>query len=235
MGDQFFEVFKPKAVRQPAAQDSPGRAEPERPAEASQQAARGAQFGYAHDYEQSAGVSRPARPGDERSITFRFEEVVVVLIGAMMLMVISFLLGWYGHAKSSEGALVGAGTVRSDETPAPPEDLGEIEAYDPKALEVNVRTKAPTVEKPAPKPRPGRLYSLQVIRFAAGDKSSADATKKKLEARGYAPVFIQTQGREVGVYVGKFASRDDPRIKKYQREIRAMSRHYRWCDLKPVH
>jgi len=233
MGEQFFEVFKPKKS------DGPGTSEGAAPASA--ESAAGTALppetdgpGYGRDYAQATGISRPAARGDERSITFRFEEVVVLLIGAMMLMVISFLLGWYGNARGQATTLVaspGGATVAATE---PPEELGDIRSFDPKPLEVKPRGKEARVEKLKPPPKPSRIYSLQVIRFPAGDTSSAGLTKKRLESRGYAPVFLQTHGREIAVYVGRFTSKEDPRIERFKREIQRISRSYKWCDLKTV-
>ena len=231
MGEQFFEVFKPKTASEQAAEEEREAAEEERAKDAGPAPTQGVGLAFGQELQQAAGVSRTARPGDERAITFRFEEVVVMLIGAMMLMVICFLLGWYGHARTSAATMVAPAVAK---VPEAPDELGEMKPFDPKPLDVKAREKGPEVERAAPKPKPGATYSLEVIRFAAGDRGTADATKKKLEARGYAPVFFRTSGREISVYVGRFASRTDPRIEKYRKEIRAMSRHYRWCDVKRV-
>jgi len=233
MGEQFFEVFKPKKSDGPgtseggAATEAGGAAEPAVQSESED-------LGYVRDYAQAAGISRPATPGDERSITFRFEEVVVLLIGAMMLMVISFLLGWYGNARGQATTLVASPGGSPAAATEPPEELGDIRSFDPKPLEVKPRGKEARVEKLKPPPKPSKIYSLQVIRFPAGDTSSAGLTKKRLESRGYAPVFLQTHGREIAVYVGRFTSKEDPRIERFKREIQRISRAYKWCDLKTV-
>ena len=166
MGEQFFEVFKPKKADGPGTSEGAAAAGAESAPEAARQPeAEG--LGYMRDYAQAAGISRPASPGDERSITFRFEEVVVLLIGAMMLMVISFLLGWYGNARGQAATLVASRGGSPAAATEPPEELGDIRSFDPKPLEVKPRGKEPRVEKPKPAPRPGKIYSLQVIRFPA--------------------------------------------------------------------
>jgi hypothetical protein len=79
-----------------------------------------------------------------------------------------------------------------------------------------------------------KVWSLEVIRYPRGDSAAARDVKEKLEAKGYAPVFILPSNREVGVFAGRFASKDDPRIEKWAKDIRAMKPAYRWCEVKQV-
>ncbi len=238
MADEFFEVFKPKKAEEvepeielgSTPRVEPSRVEPEpRPAPVAVEP-----MPAERRFQQAVGLSRPATPADERTITFKFEEVVVFLIGALMLMVIAFLLGWYGHSRSSAPTGLSAAGPDAMVVPEPPDELGSEVARSPEPIKTEPRSKTPKVEAPSPAPAPGRVYSLLVIEYARGDLSVARIMQSKLESKGYAPVFIQTHNRKHGVYVGRFASKEDPRVDKWTKEIRRMGSAYKWCELKVI-
>ena len=170
--------------------------------------------------------SLPSRPAaspvdaDGRVIRFRMEEVGVFFLAAVVLVVMAFLMGWYGRGRGGASprpdAVDSTGraarpTARAAEPPvdsSPGRDLGAR----PGAV-----TSAP--------PRSGARYSILVAKFPREAAGEAEDHSMFLKQRGY-PARMRLTAEGIELCVGKFDSPADGLARQWLPKLKALGPAY---------
>jgi len=156
---------------------------------------------------------RDKGPGRRRSIELSLEEIGVFFLAATMLVVLAFLMGWYGRgvalpsgSPSDKGHAprrraeplrlsAGEGTIR---------DLGERRS--------GVR---PSV--------PGRfVYTIVATKFPGSGAGDAADYVILLNEHGFVPAFLRATRNDTELCVGRFASQSDPVLLKWLPQVRRL-------------
>jgi len=185
------------------------------------------------DLPEVQGDMAPKSSGTETlppgTVVFSMEQLTLLAVAVLILVVVAFLVGSYvsGRVEQPASQLPGP-AVKVVETP---ENLLPDEHGEPPLPQV--------YDKPLPKPDDTNAaapadgegkYTLEVIRFNLEDRATAMATVEKLQKYGYAPAFIETQGNEISVCVGRFPDKNDKKALQWREEIRNLRPAYRHCD-----
>lgn len=150
-----------------------------------------------------------------RTITLKIEEAAVYGAGTVVLLVLAFLLGRYGRGEPDETRPAGALAAAPLTKPAGP--ASRLSRHAPVA---RIDNQHRTVR--APTPAPLGKYSILAIYYKKKNESSANAMKKRLESMNFRPVFTHPANGNVYVYVGSFASQNDPRARETLRRLKAV-------------
>lgn len=139
------------------------------------------------------GAQQVKKPG---RIEMRVEEVGVFFLAAVVMVVIAFLMGWYGRGMAGGAATAGTRT----ETPVVPPNVSIISMDRPTAQ--NLGAREPTVQPASRSKR--QIYSILVARFPTGGEVEAEDHRKLLEERGYSPAWIRRTTGGVELCLGRF-------------------------------
>ncbi|HHN47009.1 MAG TPA: hypothetical protein ENN09_06160, partial [Planctomycetes bacterium] len=163
-----------------------------------------------------SGTSAQLPPG---TVIFSVEQLTLLTVAVLILVVVAFLVGSYVSGK-----------VEQRVAPSPPPEIRVVETAEDllpdRRGELPLPIPRERVEEPAaaktPSPAPAAAdarYTLEVIRFRVEDRSVALMTVERLQKYGYAPVFLEKQGNELSVCVGRFADRNDRQGLLWKEEI----------------
>lgn len=161
-------------------------------------------------------ADREAEPRRARwRIELSLEEVGVFFFAAAALVVLAFLMGWYGRGLAPPGG--GDGPVAPERVPLisldsrTSRDLGTIP---PGASRGSARRET---------------YTLLVARFPTGDGNRAEAERRFLMSRGYSKAFLRATREGIELCVGEFASPADPTLRNWLRSVPILKPAYAGC------
>lgn len=148
-------------------------------------------------------------PAARRKIEFGLEELGLFLLAAVMLVVLAFLLGWYGRGiagRATPGAGPPAGEIRTTPMPEPAA-----------ALNLGARSKPVRALSAA-----GTSYSILAARLPLGSEAEAEDYRRLLEERGFAPAWLRRTGRGIELCVGRFSSPADALALEWLPKVKAL-------------
>lgn len=157
-----------------------------------------------------------------RGISLSVEEVGVFFLAAVVLVVLAFLMGWYGRglapppSRSSRGGL-----ARSERGAAPLMSVGPNDARDLGAAPSGVRRPDALRE----------LYTILATRFPLSDSAKAESHRRFIEERGFIPAWYRRTKAGIELYVGEFDSRHDPLARRWLERIRRLREAYRSAQM----
>ena len=156
-------------------------------------------------------------PGRRRSIELSLEEIGVFFLAATMLVVIAFLMGWYGRGVAlPAGSPSGGGndprrraeTLRLSAGEGAVRDLGERRS--------GVR----------PSARGRFVYTIMAAKFPGSGAGEAAHYVDFLSENGFVPAFLRATRDDAGpcteLCVGRFASQSDPVLVKWLPQVRRL-------------
>ncbi len=164
--------------------------------------------------------SRPASGG--RVIHLRVEEVGLFFLAGVVLVVMAFLMGWYGRGTGDSRRDAFSGAARGDRAPArrparePASEMDSSPGRDLGTRPGRVR-RAPA--------RSGGAYSILVARFPPGGAGDAEDHRLFLEQRGY-PARVRPTAEGIELCVGSFGSRADGLARQWLPKLRKLSPAY---------
>jgi len=189
---QILKSLKPPDVKAEGDEESPlepGVEEPgTRPSPAS--AAPGTDPQWSVSSEESP--KRRRAPG---TIELRLEEVGIFFLAAVVLVVLAFLMGWYGRG-------IAGGAAKAESRSSGPVKIpgGRVNRMDePAARDLGER---PAAVKPSPSSS-RMIYAILVARFPVGGEAEAEDHRRMLEERGYTPCWIRRTTTGVELCVGR--------------------------------
>lgn len=160
-----------------------------------------------------------------RGISLSIEEVGVFFLAAVVLVVLAFLMGWYGRGlawpggRSSEGAGGRPGGA--------PRALLSIESTDAS----DVGTQPSGVRKPPPA---RELFTIVVMRLPLRDNQEAEGHRRFIEERGLTPAWCTPTELGIELRVGRFDSPHDPLAKRWLVRIRTLRETYRSAQIMKI-
>ncbi len=170
--------------------------------------------------------SLPSRPAaspveaDGRVIRLRMEEVGVFFLAGIVLVVIAFLMGWYG--RGAGGAAPRPDAVDSTGRAALATGRGLAPAVDSSpGHDLGARPRGVTS---AP-PRSGATYSILVATFPPGGGGDAEDHRQSLKQRGY-PSWLRRTAEGFELCVGKFDSPADGLARQWLPKLKALGPAY---------
>lgn len=184
------------------------------------------------------GVGTPAsgeRPGvsPPTTVVFTVGELSTYAAAVVVLVIAAYLIGAY------------VGRDRPQPSPIEP-TMSVVPAGESLLPDAVGRARQEPVQEPLPNdpPRPAPeeapsppseavsnpKYTLEVMRFRVEDRAVALIHLQRLQKLGYIPAFPMSNDGEVGVCVGKFATRQDKTGLRWRDEIRNIHSAYRYCD-----
>ena len=162
---------------------------------------------------QVSGEESPKRRRARGTIELRLEEVGIFFLAAVVLVVLAFLMGWYGRGIAGGGAK--AESRSSGPVKLPGDRVNRMD--EPAARDLGER---PAAVKPSPSSS-RMIYAILVARFPAGGEAEAEDHRRMLEERGYTPCWIRRTTTGVELCVGRFEIPTDalaqswlPRLRK---------------------
>ncbi|MHC4248806.1 MAG: hypothetical protein ACYS9X_06725 [Planctomycetota bacterium] len=153
-----------------------------------------------------------------RIIELSLEEAGVFFLAATMLVVLAFLMGWYGRGI----ALPGAGPNEKGRGPDREVRLPPISMGDGSARPLGERRSGVT-----PASRGRFVYTILAAKFPGSGASEAAHYVARLEEHGYRPVFLRPTRDErerpyTELCVGRFASQSDPVLLAWLPRVRRL-------------
>jgi hypothetical protein len=160
----------------------------------------------------------PQRRRARGTIELRLEEVGIFFLAAVVLVVLAFLMGWYGHGIAGGAAKAESQSSGRVEVPG-----GRVERMDePAARDLGER---PAAVKPSPTSS-RMVYSILVARFPAGGEAEAEDHRRMLEERGYTPSWIRRTTTGVELCVGRFEIPTDALARSWLPRLRKLHGAY---------
>jgi hypothetical protein len=189
--------------------DAPGEAEtPEEPAPSPAAAA---------PWQPSAGPRHARRTAGGR-IELRLEEIGFFFFAAVVLVVLAFLMGWYGRGLT--GATRPGGP--SDGAPGTAPRLNIMPLSRPAARDLGVREGGIRTATSGSV----HTYAILAARFPVGGEAEAEDHRKLLAERGYTPAWIRRTARSVELCVGRFDTHGDTLAIEWLPSIRRLHGAY---------
>jgi hypothetical protein len=148
------------------------------------------------------------------TIELRLEEAGIFFLAAMVLVVLAFLMGWYGRSISGPAADTEArssGPVRLQESGV--QTMERPAAQDLGSRQGEVRPSAGATSQ---------IYSILVARFPTGGEAEAEDHRKLLEERGYTPAWIRRTTTGVELLLGRFEIPTDALAMEWLPRLRRM-------------
>lgn len=155
-----------------------------------------------------APTARGGGPGAK--IELRLEEVGVFFLAAVVLVVLAFLLGWYGRG------LAGGGREGGRE-PAGGRASAKIPIAEPVALDLGSRAAGVKALSSAP-----ATYSILAARLPRGAEAEAEDYRRLAEDHGFTPAWLRATGRGVEICVGRFGSPADALALEWLPKVRRL-------------
>ncbi len=152
----------------------------------------------------------PARR--RRTIELRLEEVGVFFLVAVMLVVLAFLMGWYGRGL----AVPRLARPAARHAPRPPLSIGSPEV-------LNLGTTARGARKAG---APLELYTILVKRFPLRGDEEAEDHRRFIEERGFTPAWCRSTTKGIELCVGRFESPRHPLLLEWLPKIRGLRETY---------
>lgn len=167
-----------------------------------------------------------------KSISLRFDSLVILFIVAVVLFVGAYLAGrWQGRRRGGappppppSGAPLSpeeGGTPEAARRTPPP---GETPIGNAAAMEVTRPGPAARVDRFSTAPRLRARFAVEVIRFRRNDGAVARERVDELKKRGFDSARCVLVGREWIVYVGRFGDVNDRAARERRNEIRNFER-----------
>lgn len=167
--------------------------------------------------EEAPQIAPSGRASDGRVIRLRVEEAGLFFLAGVVLVVIAFLMGWYGR-----GTGVARPVVDSRRDVFPGAAREPASAVDPSAgLDLGAR--AGRVRR-APA-RSGGGHSILVARFPLGGAGDAEDHTLFLNQRGY-PAWMRPTAEGIELCVGTFDSRTDGLARQWLPKLRKLNPAY---------
>jgi len=156
---------------------------------------------------------RDTGPGRRRSIELSLEEIGVFFLAATMLVVIAFLMGWYGRGVAlPAGSRSGGG----NDPRRPRLSAGEGAVRDLGERRVGVR----------PSARGRFVYTIVAAKFPGSGSGEAAHYVDVLKEHGLVPAFLRATRSDTGpcteLCVGRSASQSDPVLLKWLPQVRRL-------------
>jgi len=151
--------------------------------------------------------------GRRRSIELSLEEIGVFFVAAAMLLVLAFLMGWYGRGVAlPSGDPSGKGHAPRRRTELPRLSTGEGAVHALGERRSGVRPSAP-----------GRfVYTIVAAKFPGSGAGEAAHYVDLLKERGLVPAFLRATRNDTELCVGRFASQSDPVLLKWLQQVRRL-------------
>jgi hypothetical protein len=152
-----------------------------------------------------------------RVIHLRVEEVGLFFLAGVVLVVMAFLMGWYGRGTGAARPVVDS--LRDAFSGAAREPASEMDSSPGRDLGTR-----PGRVRRAPA-RSGGAYSILVARFPPGGAGDAEDHRLFLEQRGY-PARVRPTAEGIELCVGSFGSRADGLARQWLPKLRRLSAAY---------
>jgi hypothetical protein len=156
-------------------------------------------------------------------IELRVEEVGVYFLAAAVLVVLAFLMGWYGRGVSLPGPDAPGQGGRERKEPA--RRLLSVDgptAHDLGRASQGVRRLG----------HEGRdRFSILVACFGAGGSGEAERHRRSLEANGFTPAWTERVREGIELRVGRFETERSPLLIRW---LRKLGEQYPGCRVAPL-
>jgi hypothetical protein len=177
-------------------------------------------------------MAQPAAPAAGRGIHVPIEVAVLGMIGFVVLWIVAFFLGLsQGREQRKTTSSPEAVSPGGQKPPPGPGGQEAIKSVDPgsvKHQDPGDRPKPPAGDRSLPPLTGTGKWTVEVLRYTANDKSSADALARRLTEKGFQEVAVIRKtvrgNQELAVCVGRFESRDDPRAEQTKQAIIGLDR-----------